>query len=291
MWGARRGHGRQREGSGEGVAALRVAPMAEAQPRGWGSASFGGAVVVVTGAGSGIGLALGTRFHAEGAKVALVDLRGEVVAAAAASLPGAIGITADVTDQAAVQAVVDRVEADLGPIDVYCSNAGIGSGRGLGADEDWARSWAVHGLAHVYAARAVTPGMVARGSGHIVVTASAAGLLLMMQSAPYTVTKHASVALAEWMAVEYGDAGVELHCLAPQGVRTPMVTSDSKGEAEVAASGQILEPSVVADAVVAAVRSGEFLILPHPEVHGYEQHKVADRTAWLRLMRKLRARI
>jgi NAD(P)-dependent dehydrogenase (short-subunit alcohol dehydrogenase family) len=167
----------------------------------------------------------------------------------------------------------------------------VASGGGLGEDVDWDRSWRVHGLAHIHAAREVLPGMQARGSGALVVTASAAGLLMMMQSAPYTVTKHASVAIAEWLAVNHGGQGVQVHCLCPQGVRTPMAVGDPRGEAELAASGRLLEPSEVADAVVDAIRANRFLILPHPEVHDYEKKKVDDRDRWLAGMRRLLARI
>lgn len=250
-----------------------------------------GAVVVVTGGAGGIGRALGQRFAAAGARVALADLDLAAAEAAAAELPGAVGLAADVGDGAAVEALVGQVEDRLGPIDIYCSNAGVASGEGLGGLDAWELSWRVHGLAHVHAARSVLPGMVARGSGAMVVTASAAGLLMMMQSAPYTVTKHASVALAEWLAVNYGSSGVQFHCLCPQGVRTPMVSSDARGEAEVAASGRILDPAEVADAVFDAVRDNRFLILPHPEVHDYETAKVADRDRWLAGMRKLFDRV
>ena len=187
--------------------------------------------------------------------------------------------------------MVEMVEARLGPIDVYCSNAGVASGAGLGDDGDWALSWRVHAMAHVYAARSVLPGMETRRSGAFVVTASAAGLLMMMQSAPYTVTKHASVAIAEWLAVQHGGGGVQFHCLCPQGVRTPMVVGDPRGEREVASSGRILEPDEVAGAVVDAVRANRFLVLPHPEVHEYEKVKVEDRDRWLAGMRRLLARV
>jgi NAD(P)-dependent dehydrogenase (short-subunit alcohol dehydrogenase family) len=250
-----------------------------------GSGGFEGRVAVVTGGASGIGFALAERLVKESARVAILDLVPAAVDTAASGLGGVLGIPTDVTDETAVRAAVARVEGELGPVELYFSNAGIGG------DEDWARAWAVHGMAHVYAARAVMPGMVARGHGEFVVTASAAGLLMMMQSAPYTVTKHASVAIAEWLAVEYGDAGVGVHCLAPQGVRTPMVTADPRAEAEVAASGPILDPADVAEDVLSAISSGEFLVMPHPEVQGYEQAKVADRTRWLRTMRRLRARL
>ncbi|MGI8753428.1 MAG: SDR family oxidoreductase [Acidimicrobiales bacterium] len=250
-----------------------------------------GAVVVVTGGASGIGRAMGERWVAEGARVAVVDLDLAKAEAVAAEIGGASrGYGADVSDGAAVAAMVAAVEADLGPIEVYCSNAGLGDGGGLGTDAEWARSWGVHLMAHVHATREVIPLMEGRGGGHVVITASAAGLLMMMQSAAYTVTKHAAVSFAEWLAVNHGDRGIGVHCLCPQGVRTPMVAADPNAEAEVAASGAILEPSFVAGEVVAAVLSGTFLVLPHPEVHDYETAKVADRDRWLALMRKLRAR-
>ena len=256
-----------------------------------GDEGFEGRVAVVTGGASGIGYALAERLVSEGASVAILDLVAGAVSDAATRLGGITGTAVDVTDEVGVRAALEAIERDLGPIDLYFSNAGIGGGLGLGEDADWARAWAVHGMAHVYAARALMPGMAARGRGEFVVTASAAGLLMMMQSAPYTVTKHASVAIAEWLAVEYGDTGVGVHCLTPQGVRTPMVSADPRAEAEVAASGKIIDPAVVADDVLAAIRSGDFLVMPHPEVQGYEQAKVADRTRWLTTMRRLRSRL
>lgn len=250
-----------------------------------------GAVAVVTGGAGGIGTALTARLAAEGARVAVVDLDLAAAKDVAAAFPGAIGLAADVGDASAVDGMVAQVTSRLGPIDVYCSNAGVATGGGLGEPSDWERSWQVHGLAHVHAARAVLPDMASRGSGVLVITASAAGLLMMMQSAPYTVTKHASVALAEWLAVNYGDQGVQVHCLCPQGVRTPMVAGNARGVAELVASGQLLEPSEVADAVLDAIRANRFLVLPHPEVHGFEEKKVADRDRWLAGMRRLLARI
>ena len=251
-----------------------------------------GNVAVVTGGGSGIGAALAARFTAEGARVAVVDLDGAKAEKVASGLDGALGVALDVTDGAAVEAAVRRIEAELGPVGVYCSNAGIAVGGGLGTDDDWARSWAVHGMAHVHAAKAVIPGMAERGNGAFVITASAAGLLAMMQSAVYTVTKHASVAIAEWLAIAYGDQGVSVHALCPQGVNTPMVQGGTgAGTSELQAAGGIIEPEQVAEEVVAALRDGHFLILPHPEVHRYEQGKVADRDRWLAGMRKVLAKV
>jgi NAD(P)-dependent dehydrogenase (short-subunit alcohol dehydrogenase family) len=264
---------------------------------------FAGAVAVVTGGAGGIGGALAHRLAGEGCRVAVVDLDAAAAERAAAELPagelpvagppgGHIGLGADVGERSAVRGMVDEVEARLGPIDIYCSNAGIITGPGLGDDDDWEAGWRVHAMAHVHAARSVLPGMTDRGRGAFVVTASAAGLLMMMQSAAYTVTKHASVAVAEWLAVNFGGSGVQFHCLCPQGVLTPMVTSgDATTAAELRASGNLLEPPAVADEVVAAIRADRFLVLPHPEVHGYEQKKVADRDQWLAGMRRLLHRV
>jgi NAD(P)-dependent dehydrogenase (short-subunit alcohol dehydrogenase family) len=253
--------------------------------------AFERSVAVVTGGAGGIGRALASRLAAEGCRVAIVDLDGDAVEATAATVPGAIGVAADVGSVDGVRSVVGEVESRLGPIDIYCSNAGIATGAGLGDDEAWAAGWRVHVMAHVHAAREVLPGMTERNRGAFVVTASAAGLLMMMQSAPYTVTKHAAVAITEWLAVNNKADGVQFHCLCPQGVRTPMVSSSPDGEAEVAASGRILEPSAVADSVVDAIRRNEFLVLPHPEVHEYEKAKVEDRDRWLSGMRRLLARV
>ncbi len=252
---------------------------------------FDGAVAVVTGGAGGIGRALAAGLAAKGCRLAVVDLDQAAAEAAASGLPGAVGLSADVGDGVAVAAMVAEVENRLGAIDIYCSNAGIATGRGLADDAAWEANWRVHAMGHVHAARAVVPGMVERGRGAFVVTASAAGLLMMMQSAPYTVTKHASVAIAEWLAVNYGGEGVQFHCLCPQGVRTPMVANNARGEAELAASGRILEPPEVADAVIDSVRTGTFLVLPHPEVHEYEKAKVDDRDRWISGMRRLLARV
>lgn len=251
-----------------------------------------GSVAIVTGGAGGIGRALCERLSAEGCRVAVVDLDRGRAEEVAAGIEGAIGFGADVGAPEAVREMVRSVESALGPIDVYCSNAGIAVGAGLGENSDWEASWRVHGMAHVNAAREVLPGMSARGSGAFVVTASAAGLLMMMQSAAYTATKHASVAIAEWLAVNYGGTGVQFHCLCPQGVRTPMVQSgDPTGQSELRASGNIIEPEQVAEVVIAAIRDNTFLVLPHPEVHGYEQMKVEDRDRWLGGMRRLLARV
>jgi NAD(P)-dependent dehydrogenase (short-subunit alcohol dehydrogenase family) len=254
--------------------------------------SFDGAVAVVTGGAGGIGRALVARLVNEGARVAVVDLDAGAAQAAASQLGAVLGIGTDVGDEAAVTAMVGRVEEEIGPIDMYFSNAGVLTGEGLGDDRAWDIGWKVHGLAHVYAARTALADMAARGSGVFVVTASAAGLLMTTQSAPYTVTKHASVAITEWLAVNYGDSGVQFHCLCPQGVRTPMLEGDASGtRSEVAVSGPIMDPADVVDTVFQAIRDNRFLVLPHPEVKGYEQRKVDDRDRWLGGMRRLLARV
>lgn len=257
-----------------------------------------GKVAVVTGGGSGIGKALATRFVAEGAKgVVVADMNGDNAAAVASELgERCVAVTADVTKEADVQAIVARAEEAFGPVDVFCSNAGIGGGGGIeAADEVWAATWGVHVLAHVYAARAVVPGMIERGSGYLVNTASAAGLLTNLGNAPYSVTKHAAVAFAEWLSITYGDRGVRVSCLCPQGVRTPMLLggldqSDAAASAVLAAGGMV-EPEDVAEAVVQTMREERFLVLPHPEVAEYLRRKADDPDRWLGGMRRVWARL
>jgi aminoglycoside phosphotransferase (APT) family kinase protein/NAD(P)-dependent dehydrogenase (short-subunit alcohol dehydrogenase family) len=250
-----------------------------------------GAVCVVTGGASGIGAALCARFAAEGARAVVVaDTDTARAAALAASIGPAAGpITLDVTDEAEVGEAVERIEADLGPIDVWCSNAGAAGDAGLGGDEAWERLWRLHVLAHVYAARTVLPRMVARGRGHLLITASAAGLLSEADAAAYSVTKHGSVALAEWLAIQHGDSGVSFSCLCPQGVRTPLLEAAAGSASTTRASGEILEPEQVADAVVEALSAGRFLILPHPQVAEYERRRATDRERWLAGMRRISA--
>jgi NAD(P)-dependent dehydrogenase (short-subunit alcohol dehydrogenase family) len=248
-----------------------------------------GKVVVITGAAGGIGSALARRFAAEGARLCLSDR--VPVGPLAAQLPGALAVPADVTVEDEVRELVAVAEHELGPVDLFCANAGIATGQGLpAAAADWDAAWSVNVLSHVYAARAVLPGMLDRGGGYLLHTCSAAGLLTAPGDAPYTVTKHAAVGFAEWLAVMYGDAGIKVSALCPQGVRTPMLTGglaagDPSAKA-VAAAGAILEPDQVADAVVAGLAAERFLILPHPEVAEYQRRKATDPDRWLAGVRR-----
>jgi NAD(P)-dependent dehydrogenase (short-subunit alcohol dehydrogenase family) len=253
---------------------------------------LGGKVAVVTGGANGIGRALCRRFAAEGASVVVVDL-DETGASAVAEEIGGIAVGANVGVEADVQAAVHAAEDAHGRIDLFCSNAGIGGGGDVDApDELWQRIWDVNVMAHVYAARAVLPAMVDRGDGYLLHTASAAGLLTNLGNAPYSVTKHAVVALAEWLAITYGDRGIKVSCLCPQGVRTNMLLGglDDLAGAAVAAQG-VIEPEEVADAVVATIAEERFLVLPHPEVLDYFQRKASDYDRWLAGMRRLLARM
>ncbi|PRY48721.1 NADP-dependent 3-hydroxy acid dehydrogenase YdfG [Geodermatophilus tzadiensis] len=250
------------------------------------------AVVVVTGAGSGIGAALARRAAAEGAAAVVVSDRD---GAAAERVAGEVGGTADatdVTDEAAVAALVERTVAAHGRVDLFCSNAGVFSGGGIETDTAvWEQVFAVNVLAHVYAARAVLPSMLERGSGHLLNVASAAGLLTTPGDAPYTVTKHGAVALAEWLAVTYGDRGIGVSCVCPLGVSTPLLMDPLEqgrsAAAVVAASGRVITPEDVAQSVVEGLADERFLILPHPEVATYWAQKAAEPERWLAGVRRL----
>jgi NAD(P)-dependent dehydrogenase (short-subunit alcohol dehydrogenase family) len=252
--------------------------------------------IVITGAASGIGAALARRFAAEGAaSIVLADVNEDAAAAVAGELAcRTLALRTDVGDESQVKAMIEAA-AELGPTDLMCSNAGIGTGAGLEATpEQWAATWAVNVQAHVYAARAVLPGMLARGDGYLLNTCSAAGLLSQPGDAPYAVTKHAAVAFAEWLALTYGDQGIKVSALCPQGVRTPLLTGSIEaglvGKA-VAAAGEILEPEDVADAVIAGLDAEKLLILPHPEVAEYVRRKAADPDRWLSGLRRLISRV
>ena len=245
-----------------------------------------GKIAVVTGAGSGIGRALARRFAAEGAKgVVCADLQADAVEAVANEI-GGIAISCDVAAETDIQRVVAKAESAFGAVDVFCSNAGIAQlGDEHASNEDWQRNWDIHVMAHVYAARAVVPGMIARGEGYLVNTASAAGLLTHVNSATYSVTKHGAVAFAEYLSISYAAQGVRVSVLCPQAVRTAMTQGR---EAGVASVDGMIEPEELAECVLETMRKEEFLILPHPEVLEYMRRKTGDYDRWLRGMRRLK---
>jgi NAD(P)-dependent dehydrogenase (short-subunit alcohol dehydrogenase family) len=246
-------------------------------------------VAVVTGGASGIGAGMAERFAREGAQAVVVaDVNLERAQGVADGIgPQAVALACDVSREADIQRLVAETCARFGRVDIYFSNAGI-LGRMGGIElEDalWEKMWQIHGMAHVWAARAVVPEMVARGEGYFLVTASAAGLLNIVESAPYGVTKHAAVAVAEWLRIAYGRKGVRVSCLCPQSVQTDM-TRDGTGSAGI---NGVLTPEQVAEVVVQTMREERFLALPHPEVAGYFLHKAQDYDRWLGGMQKLYA--
>jgi len=246
-----------------------------------------GKVAIVTGAASGIGAGLARRFAAEGARgVVVADVNLERAQGVAKDI-GALAVRCDVSVESDIQALVREANAKFGQVDIFMSNAGIlGILGGIDLDDElWDRMWRIHGMAHVWAARAVVPGMVERGEGYFLVTASAAGLLNIVESAPYGVTKHAAVAFAEWLRIAYGRKGVRVSCLCPQSVLTDM-TANGTGSAGV---DGVLTAEQVASDVVATMRDEKFLVLPHPEVLAYMRAKTQDYDRWLGGMQKLYA--
>ena len=249
-----------------------------------------GKTVVVTGGGNGIGRALCRRFVAEGAKAVVVADLDASAAKQVADDIGATAITADVSRESDVARLVKQTIAEHGAIDLFCSNAGIAvNGDENTPDAEWARCWDVHVMAHVYAARAVVPHMLERGGGYLLQTVSAAGLLTHPQSATYAVTKHASLAFAEWLSMTYGDRGITVSALCPQGVRTDMLRrAEAEGTRRSFLLDAALEPEQVADDVVKGLEAERFLILPHNEVAEYVRRRATDHDRWLRGMRRLR---
>ena len=246
-------------------------------------------IVVVTGGASGIGRALARRFASEGARhVVVVDIDGDGARDVAAEV-GGTAITADVGHGPDMSRVVHQTEDEVGSIDLFCSNAGLFvPGDAEVSDELWEASWRVNVLAHVHMARTLVPRMLERGRGYLLQTASAAGLLSQIGSAPYSTTKHAAVGFAEWLAITYGERGLRVSLLCPQAVRTRMTEGVEVGT--VSAVDGMLEPDVVAAAVVRGLEEERFLILPHPQVEEYMRRKAADYDRWLRGMRKLKQR-
>jgi NAD(P)-dependent dehydrogenase (short-subunit alcohol dehydrogenase family) len=247
--------------------------------------------VVVTGGGNGIGRALCRRFAAEGARAIVVaDLDAEGATAVADEVGGA-AVRLDVSVEEEVAALVETAISGNGPIDLFCANAGIITSGGLDdSNEQWQRIWRVNLMAHVYAARALIPGFVARGEGYLLHTASAAGLLTGIGQLPYSVTKHGVVALAEWLSITYGDAGVKVSCLCPQGVRTNMLMAGGDDDSNFLLPGS-KSPEEVADVVVQGLADEHFLILPHPEVAEYSRRKADDYDRWLKGMRRMQAAV
>lgn len=247
-------------------------------------------VIVVTGAGSGIGEAMARRFAKESPRaLVLADIDEEAAAAVGREI-GASAHHIDVADESANRQLIETVQGSHGPIDLFCANAGYAIVADEQADTaEWDRMWQVNFMSHVYATKALIPGWVARGEGYFLATASAAGLLTNLRAAQYSVTKHAVVAFAEWLAITYGDAGVRVSCLCPQFVETPLLA----GAEEFKALGgdHVLTPREVADEVVRGVGSEKFLILPHPEVETFFQNKANDYDRWIGGMRKLQRNV
>ncbi len=245
-------------------------------------------VVVVTGGASGIGRALCERFANDGARhVVVADVNGAGAETVARAIGGS-SAQLDVSNEEQIAALIERVEHEHGPIELFCSNAGIGSGRGLETTDDvWDSIWRINLMSHVYAAKHMVPRMIKRGGGYLLNTASAAGLLSQIGSVTYAVTKHAAVSLAEWIAITHGNDGIKVSVLCPQAVRTAMTAGNPDGVASV---DGMLEPEQVADAVTQALDEERFLVLPHPVVLQYLQRKTADYDRWLQGMRRLQAR-
>ena len=249
-------------------------------------------IVVVTGGASGIGKALSIRFADEGAKVVVADRAKEKAQQTADEIQG-LAVACDVATETDIQKLVSRTEEYFGPIDLFCSNAGICFGESGSAasasNGEWQTCWEIHVMAHVYAARAVLPGMIARGGGYFLQMASAAGLLNQIGDAAYSTTKHAAVGFAEALAVTHGDEGIQVSVICPQYVATPMLgyeEGDDFGDCP-----GVLGPAQVADSVIKGLEEESFLILPHPQVEKFHQYKAADYNRWIRGMRRLRAKI
>jgi NAD(P)-dependent dehydrogenase (short-subunit alcohol dehydrogenase family) len=245
---------------------------------------------VVTGAGSGIGEALARRLAAAGAQVVVNDLDAAAAARVAAAV-GGLPAPGDAASVDGVSALVAQARAELGGIDLFCANAGVGTGGGPEAPErDWELAWQVNVMAHVRAARVLLPVWLRRGRGHFLATVSAAGLLTMPGAAPYAVSKHGALAFAEWLSITYGDRGVRVQALCPQGVRTPMLAATGE-VGRVVLEPDAIEPEQVADVTVDALESGPFLVLPHPDVAEFYAGRAADPDAWLSGMRRLQAKL
>ena len=250
-------------------------------------------VVVVTGGASGIGAALCRRFQREGARAVVVaDLDGDGARQVAEEI-GGLGLKTDVAVESDIVRLVQETENQCGPIDLFCSNAGVAYGDDPGgtaagcSNEYWQKAWDINVMAHVYAARAVLPGMIARGEGYLLNTVSAAGLLNQIGSAPYSTTKHAAIGFAESLAITHGDDGIKVSVICPQAVATPMLGDFEDGGPQ--GVDGIIAPEDVAESVIQGLAREPFLILPHEEVRLYMQRKISDYDRWLKGMRRLRS--
>jgi NAD(P)-dependent dehydrogenase (short-subunit alcohol dehydrogenase family) len=245
-----------------------------------------GKVAVVTGGAGGLGQAVCRRFAADGARVTVVDVAGDVDGLAREV--GGIGVVADISTADGVRTAIAATEAGHGPVDLWFSNAGIGDGDGLSRPAVWDQLWQVHVMAHLHASQALLPSMIERGEGYLVSTASGAALTADPISAPYSVTKHAALALAEWLAMTYTDRGVRVSCFCPFAINTPML-AQAPTDADPNATGVegAIEPEEAADALVAGLVAEEFLILSHPEALTYFQARANHHDKWLRAMRRM----
>lgn len=244
-------------------------------------------VCVVTGGAHGIGRALAQRFAAEGAKAVVVADLDLATAQQVASAFGGLAIGCDVSSEADLVKVLDTVEHAYGPIGLFCSNAGIGMEGGLEVtDADWERIMRINFMSHVWLARHLVPRMLRAGGGAMLQTVSAAGLLTQIGSAPYAVSKHAAMSFAEWLAITFGARGLKVFALCPQGVRTALLEQASRGSMNFLVENA-LDPSIVAEAVIAGLANEKFLILPHPDVAEYFRRKGADYDRWIRGMQRL----
>jgi len=249
-----------------------------------------GAGAVVTGGGAGIGRALARGLAAAGARVVINDLDAEA-AAAVAEQTGGYAVPGDASTEQGVRDLIAAAREQLGWIDIYCSNAGIAVGTDPQTpDSTWQRAWEVNVMAHVRASRELLPDWLERGRGCFVVTASAAGLLTMLGSAPYSVTKHGAESYAEWLAATYAHRGLTVHCICPQGVKTSML-AESGQAGQIVLQDAAIEPEQVAEALLDGMAAGRFLILPHPEVRGYYELRASDTGKWLRGMSRMQQRI
>ena len=248
-------------------------------------------IILITGAGSGIGRALAVRFHAEGAKsIIAVDINLSNAEDTATMVNG-LAMIADVAKEDDIARIIEDTEANVGPIDLFCSNAGVGMGENIHSpNSEWQAIWDINVMSHVYAARHLVPRMVARGGGYFLNTSSAAGLLNQIGGAAYGVTKHAAVGFGEWLAIHHKHEGINVSMLCPQAVRTPMTAIENDATAAAASNGMI-EPEELAETVVEELRKESFLILPHPIVLDYMRNKTTNYDRWIGGMNKLMRKI